>query len=127
MISLCAPTNSQRLSDQNSRLRFLMVKPRIDCLPKEVVLEGLLPILDLQDLMALRLTNKWFMNLTEDDLLWKRRLTEDFNFSGNKIGRTSGWESVYKGLRNPEIYVWGCVFQVPFIVVKNLIVTIFFW
>jgi SCF-associated factor 1 len=76
-------------------------------IPVEVFLDNLLPWLTVYSLLSLGCTNRFFASLCADDTFWKRKLLSDFNFSGIGTARTSGWKFIYKGLRNPRLFVWG--------------------
>ena len=76
-------------------------------LPVELVLDHLLPNLPVRDLLALGATNHQYATLCDDELLWKERCKQDFNFSSSRTARTKGWKFIYKGLRNPKVFVWG--------------------
>lgn len=76
-------------------------------LPKEVLLDNLLPALDVKDLLSLSATNHDFAQLCDDETFWKLKCKYDFNFSGNRTARTKGWRFIYKGLADPKVFVWG--------------------
>ncbi|KAJ3562459.1 hypothetical protein NP233_g9555 [Leucocoprinus birnbaumii] len=76
-------------------------------LPPEVILYNLLKLLPTADLLRLTLTSKYFASLCSDELFWKRRLHEDFNFDGAGTARQKGWKFIYRGLYRPNVYVWG--------------------
>lgn len=76
-------------------------------MPVEVLLDNLFPSMQIADILRLGCTNKTFATLCSDDTFWKRRLESDFNFSGAGTARTSGWKFIYRGLFNPQVYVWG--------------------
>ncbi|KAF8159521.1 regulator of chromosome condensation 1/beta-lactamase-inhibitor protein II [Crassisporium funariophilum] len=76
-------------------------------LPVEVFLDNLLPYLPVTDLLRLTCTSKLFAVLGSDDTFWKRKLQEDFNFTGEGTARTSGWKFIYRGLFKPRVFVWG--------------------
>lgn len=78
-------------------------------IPLEVVLDNLFPLLPTTDLQHLGATNKSFYTLAKDDLLWKRKIKEDFNFPESDTARTTGWKFIYQRLSNPKVYVWGFV------------------
>ncbi|KIY53369.1 RCC1/BLIP-II protein [Fistulina hepatica ATCC 64428] len=84
-----------------------MLSKRITDIPIEVFLDHLLPQAPVSDVLRLACTCKFFAILCADDVLWKRRLLDDFNFSGAGTARTSGWKFIYKGLSSPQVYVWG--------------------
>jgi SCF-associated factor 1 len=72
--------------------------PGIQDLPVEVLLDNFLPIIELKSLLNLSCTNKYFAELGNEDLLWKRKLLDDYNFNGTRTARKSGWKAIYKGL-----------------------------
>ena len=73
------------------------------------MLDQLLPFLPAKSLTALGPTNRIFNELCDDDMLWKVKCFQDFNFTGLRTARKSGWKFMYKGLSNPKVYVWGYV------------------
>jgi SCF-associated factor 1 len=79
----------------------------LQTLPVEVLLDHVLPTLPTQGLLNLSSTSRQFADLGDDDTLWKRKLLEEFNFSGEGTARTSGWKFIYRGLSRPQTYVWG--------------------
>ncbi|EPQ56536.1 RCC1/BLIP-II protein [Gloeophyllum trabeum ATCC 11539] len=81
--------------------------PILTDIPVETLLDNLLPYVPAPDLCRLACTNRFFATLCNDDTFWKRKLQEDFNFSGEGTARTSGWKFIYKGLSNPRVFVWG--------------------
>ena len=64
-----------------------------------------------RDLLSLGSTNRFVHSVVGDEIFWHRRVQEDFNFSGARTARTSGWKVIYKGLSSPKTYVWGYVFD----------------
>lgn len=81
--------------------------PSLSDLPPELVLDQLLPFLPARSLPTLGATSHQFNDLCNDDALWKLKCSEDFNFTGLRTARTSGWMFIYKGLSNPKVYMWG--------------------
>ncbi|KIP10060.1 hypothetical protein PHLGIDRAFT_28732 [Phlebiopsis gigantea 11061_1 CR5-6] len=81
--------------------------PALQDLPPEVFLDNLLPFLPVTDLQHLGATSKDFYKLTSDDLFWKRKIREDYNFPDSSTARNTGWKFIYKRLANPKVYVWG--------------------
>ncbi|KIM90238.1 hypothetical protein PILCRDRAFT_811954 [Piloderma croceum F 1598] len=81
--------------------------PSLSDLPVDVLLDNLLPSIPVPDVLNLASTNRFFAILGADDTFWKRKLQDDFNFSGAGTARTSGWKVIYKGLSKPRIYTWG--------------------
>ena len=78
-------------------------------IPVELLLDNILPFCEAKDVLSLGCTNKLFALVTTDDMLWKRKLVVDYNFTGSETARTSGWKFIYQRLRNPRVFVWGCV------------------
>ncbi|CAK5267683.1 unnamed protein product [Mycena citricolor] len=79
----------------------------IEMLPVELLIDHLVPFFDVQSILRLACTNKFFANLCSDEVFWQRKLQEDFNFSGADTARVSGWQFIYRGLYNPKVFVWG--------------------
>ena len=78
-------------------------------LPVEVLIDNVLPAVDLADLGSLAATNKVMAAICADDTFWKRKCLDDFNFHSGETARTSGWKVLYRGLFRPMIFVWGYV------------------
>ena len=78
-------------------------------LPVDVLIDNLLPTVDLGDLGSLAATSKFMAVICADDTFWKRKCLEDFNFHSGETARTSGWKLLYRGLFRPRIFVWGYV------------------
>ncbi|KIO32011.1 hypothetical protein M407DRAFT_67253 [Tulasnella calospora MUT 4182] len=77
-------------------------------LPVELLLDHVLPALDLPSLLALAQTSKFFSALCSDDTFWRLKLRRDYNFTSNAdTARESGWKVIYKGIRRPSVYTWG--------------------
>ncbi|KAJ3976445.1 regulator of chromosome condensation 1/beta-lactamase-inhibitor protein II [Lentinula raphanica] len=76
-------------------------------IPVEIILDNLLPRLPLNDLFHLQSTNKFFAQLCDDETLWKKKLSEDYNFPDESTARTSGWKFIYLRLTKPRVFVWG--------------------
>ncbi|KAA1469035.1 RCC1/BLIP-II [Dentipellis sp. KUC8613] len=81
--------------------------PTLTDLPVEVLLDNLIPLIPIRDVSRLARTNKFFAILCADDMLWKKKCQEDFNFTGSETARTSGFMRLYRGLSRPRIFVWG--------------------
>jgi hypothetical protein len=71
---------------------------KIQDLPVELLLDNLLPKLETKALLNLSCANKYLLDLGNEDLLWKRKLLDDYNFDGSKTARQNGWKTIYKGL-----------------------------
>jgi len=78
-------------------------------IPVELLIDNILPFCEAKDVFSLGCTNKFFALVTTDDMLWKRRLAVDYNFTGSETARTSGWKFIYQRLRKPRVFVWGYV------------------
>ncbi|KAF5351928.1 hypothetical protein D9756_007455 [Leucocoprinus leucothites] len=76
-------------------------------LPPELFLDNLFSFLSTADLLRLAVTSKYFASMCSDEIFWKRRLHEDFNFDGEGTARRTGWKFIYRGLYRPRVYVWG--------------------
>lgn len=76
-------------------------------MPIEVLLDNILPSMQIPDILRLGRTNRFFAAVCSDDTFWQRRLESDFNFTGAGSARTSGWKFIYRGLFKPKVYVWG--------------------
>jgi len=97
----------------------------IHSIPIEVFLDYLLPIVDIQDLLSLACTDRFFAQLCADDTFWKRKLKDDMNYSivdarnkgafpraktrirGDVNWLSKGFKLLYRGIRRPHVYVWG--------------------
>jgi len=77
--------------------------------PVELLIDNILPFCEVKDVLSLGRTNKFFALIAADDMFWKRKLAIDYNFTGSETARTSGWKFIYQRLRNPRVFVWGCV------------------
>ncbi|KAF5350218.1 hypothetical protein D9758_007798 [Tetrapyrgos nigripes] len=49
-----------------------------------------------------KLAEQFFATLCSDETFWKRKLQDDFNFSGAQTARTSGWKFIYQRLSKPR-------------------------
>lgn len=76
-------------------------------LPPPVVIDNLLPLLSNRDLASLRSVSKQVKALAEDEVLWKRNVLADYTFPAHATARMGGWYNLYKGISNPDVYVWG--------------------
>ena len=83
--------------------------PGLPDLPVELLLDNILPLLQVSDIVSLGLINKFFNSLTKDEPFWHRRIQEDFNFPSSDTARQTGWRFLYQRLANPKLYVWGFV------------------
>ncbi|WVQ98829.1 hypothetical protein IAU59_005960 [Kwoniella sp. CBS 9459] len=84
--------------------------PSLGDVPTEVVLEFLLPALQLRDIASLSAVNRHFNILTNDGSFWRQKTLTDFTFpaASHPSSPSSGWwKRVYLGLLRPKAYVWG--------------------
>jgi len=82
---------------------------RITDIPVKVLIDNTLPFCEVKDVLSLGRANKFFALVATNETFWRRRLEIDYNFTGLETARTSGWKFLYKGLRKPRVFVWGCV------------------
>jgi SCF-associated factor 1 len=83
-------------------------------IPVDIILDNLFPSIQIPDLLCLGSTNRFFATLLADNLFWKRKLKDDFNFTGAGTARTTNWKFIYRGLTNPRLFVWGFVLNVTY-------------
>ncbi|CAO1616471.1 unnamed protein product [Sympodiomycopsis kandeliae] len=76
-------------------------------LPYGLLTENLLPYLQASDLVKLRAVCKPLKDKIDDEVLWRNRIEEDFNFPRNSTARVNGFQTLYRGLVQPRIFVWG--------------------
>ena len=80
----------------------------LEQLPVEVLLDHVLPILPLGSLLSLTMTSSFFRDLCQDQILWKRKLLDEYNFSSTaSTARTTEFKTIYKGIHHPRVFVWG--------------------
>ena len=82
---------------------------KITDIPAKLLINKILPFCQTEDVLSLGRTNKFFALVANDDTFWRRRVAVDYKFTGPETARTSNWKSVYRKLRNPQVFVWGCV------------------
>lgn len=76
-------------------------------IPYQLLLDAILPLLDIQTLIRLRAVSHAFKEAVDDNVVWRRRIRTDFRFPLQSSARTTGWKTIYRGLANPELYTWG--------------------
>lgn len=76
-------------------------------LPYQLLLDTILPHLDVRTLVRLRSVSRAFKDAVDDEVVWRRRITEDFQFPIKSSARMTGWKTLYRGLSNSELYTWG--------------------
>ncbi|KAI8367586.1 regulator of chromosome condensation 1/beta-lactamase-inhibitor protein II [Radiomyces spectabilis] len=76
-------------------------------LPIDVLIENILSWLDAMALIQMSKTCRFFHQLANDEVLWKRLVLSEFNLPPDASFRQSGWKSLYSRLNNPTVYTWG--------------------
>ena len=94
---------------------------KITDIPAKLLVDNVLPLCGCKDVLSLGCTNKFFALVANDDTFWRRKLAVDYNFTGSETARASGWKSIYRKLRNPRVFVWGCVTYSSFEVIMVFI------
>ncbi|WVR05291.1 hypothetical protein IAU60_002304 [Kwoniella sp. DSM 27419] len=87
-----------------------MTAPTLSDIPSEVILEHLLPALQLKDIAALSAVNRHLHGLTNDPAFWRTKTLTDFTFPSSShpsVSTSDWWKRVYLGLLRPKAYVWG--------------------
>lgn len=76
-------------------------------LPVEVLLESIFPYLHAADLTRLAAASRALHSfIHQDDLLWKRRLQDDFGVLPESTGWTSRWSKLYPRFHQPSVLAW---------------------
>ena len=78
-------------------------------IPAKVLINNILPLCEVKDVLSFGCTNNFFALIASDEAFWKRKLAVDYNFTGSETTRTSDRKFIYQRLRNPRVFVWGCV------------------
>lgn len=89
--------------------RMATRRTKITDVPAKLLINNVLPFCEGRDVLSLGCTNKFFALVTNDDTFWRLKLAVDYNFTGSETARASGWKFIYRRLRNPRAFVWGCV------------------
>lgn len=85
----------------------------MDRLPPEIILDNILPLLTLKDILHLSSTSKSLHFLISDQIVWKRRLLDDYNsYLALRVLTQSDnisldWQDIYRRTLTPQVYVWG--------------------
>jgi len=80
----------------------------LESLPQELYIDAIFPYLPLRDALSLFQVNRFFATLGQDEVFWRRRLRDDFNFNISNA-RDRGFKFIYSRLNNPRVFVWGYV------------------
>jgi len=78
-------------------------------IPVKIFTDRILPFFKAKEALSLGCTNKFFALVTTDEAFWRQKVAADYNFTGSETARTSNWKTIYRGFRNPRVFVWGCV------------------
>ena len=84
-------------------------RAEITDIPVKVLKNNILPFCEVKDVFSLSCTNKFFALITTENTFWGQKLAVYYNFMGTEIARTGDWKFIYDRLRNPQVFVWGCV------------------
>lgn len=76
-------------------------------LPQELLIDEILPLLSIRDIVSAFQVNKFLAKLGEDEVFWRRRLRQDFNYTAASNARDSGFKFLYSRIHRPLLYVWG--------------------
>lgn len=76
-------------------------------LPYQLLIDNILYYLDAASILSVRQASKACQQLADDEIIWRRRIAQDFNFPIFNSARISGWQRLYRGLSNPDLYTWG--------------------
>jgi SCF-associated factor 1 len=76
-------------------------------LPYQLLVDEVLSDLDADSLLRLREVSRATKDLADDELLWRRKIMQDFNFPLLSSARETGWQRLYRGLKTPSLYTWG--------------------
>ena len=69
---------------------------RVTDIPVKLFIDRILPFCEVRDMLSLGCTSKFFA-----------LVVDDYNFTGT--ARKSGWRFIYRNLRNPRVFTWGCM------------------
>jgi len=84
-------------------------RTEITDVPVKVLIDNILPLCEIKDVLSLGCTNRFFDFVTTDSTFWREKLAVDYNFTGSETTGISSWKFIYQRLRNPQVFVWGCV------------------
>lgn len=76
-------------------------------LPVDILVESLLPRLDISSLTRLSETC-WYLNdLCNDERLWRGRVEADYPPSIRSSKDDRGYKALYRRLKDVQVYTWG--------------------
>ncbi|PLW08839.1 hypothetical protein PCANC_16604 [Puccinia coronata f. sp. avenae] len=77
-------------------------------LPLDLLIDSILVLLNIRDLIALSRTCRLlYSTIHQTELIWKRKITYDYRFPTGSTGRITGFKTLYRKLRKPQVWVWG--------------------
>ena len=79
----------------------------IDQLPIDILLDHVLPRLDVADLAQVSAACQLFYRLANDELIWQHRVTTDFALPMNTDRLKRGWKRLYIQFDRAQAYTWG--------------------
>lgn len=80
---------------------------RITDLPYQLLVDGIIAQLDTPSLLNLSLSCKVLHQVGSDEIVWQRRIAQDYLFPLGSSARVTGWKALYRALSDPELYTWG--------------------
>ncbi|EFP89949.2 hypothetical protein PGT21_029847 [Puccinia graminis f. sp. tritici] len=80
----------------------------ISSLPLDLLIDSILVLLPTRDLIALSCTCRLLHStIHQTELIWKRKIAIDYRFPTGSTGRITGFKTLYRKLRKPQVWVWG--------------------
>ncbi|KAG2207667.1 hypothetical protein INT47_011787 [Mucor saturninus] len=77
-------------------------------LPRDILLQDILILLDSKSLINLSLVSTYFNYLVNDQHIWKRLCHQEFNISQDNAFRNKGWKQLYIALLvDTRVFTWG--------------------
>ncbi|KAI9356137.1 regulator of chromosome condensation 1/beta-lactamase-inhibitor protein II [Pilaira anomala] len=77
-------------------------------LPRDILLQDILILLDSKSLINLSLVSTYFNYLVNDQHIWKRLCSQEFNISQDNAFRNKGWKQFYIALLvDTKLFTWG--------------------
>jgi hypothetical protein len=77
-------------------------------LPRDLLLQDILILLDSKSLIQLSLVSTYFHYLVNDQHIWKRLCYQEFNISQDNAFRNTSWKQLYIALLlDTKVFTWG--------------------
>lgn len=77
-------------------------------LPLDLLIDYIFVLLPTKDLIALSCTCRLLHStIHQTELIWKRKIALDYRFPTGSTGRITGFKTLYRKLRKPQVWVWG--------------------